>query len=794
MTEQRLIDRYKPDSHGLDFAGFRKQGIDLLQQLSGKLWTDFNLHDPGVTILEQLCYGLTDLVYRIDFPVADHLTVEDGEIPFSKLGLFSPTEIFPNRAVTCNDYRKIIFAALIKEIPEVDNVWVNPQLDSEQAITDRIDITLRLNDANADRQQQAIELAKRIVVENRNLCEDLGSVKVAANRLYCLQGSVQIDNAREPADLMAEIYFRCGTFVAPSMGSEAIASAIEAGKTLEQIFEGPLTNCGYISDAGLEVPTVSVTLGNLIGIVSAIEGVNEITQLSFVDDQGKELDVLDYGSGLDYLPYLEFPRDQQSIGIKLFKSGREHQVDLAEIRAEYVRLIDRLKAVQHAEQDVADCILVPSGQYRELANYHSIQNYFPGVYGIGRYGVPDSYPSQRKAQAKQLKAYLMLFEQVMANFQATVQQLGQLYSPDEACDRSYFYTLLNNDTISGVEALYQGEAKSKDNPSLENTESKLASIVKRYDNYTTRRNRVLDYLLSLYGEKFTQSSLRRFNYYLSPVELEQKVIENKIKFLQEIVELSANRCAGFNLRQKSCGTDNISVLEKKLALLLGMKNFSQGYLTQLDSECAINIVDDNQTLSVDERKRQITLPIAILHSALNPEQYSIKKDAQNDLAVLSFHPKSFQSTEFRKVFQSESDAQATKTNLCAAFKHLNIAGEGLYLIEHCLLRPQDGSLHENPNLPETFYAFTISVIFSGWSARCSDIEFRKLAEETVRLNCPAHILPHCLWLSFEAMQDFEARYAAWLDVRRQDPSDAEKCAQAARALAEFLIDGKVGKD
>jgi len=789
MTEKPLIDRYKPDPEGLDFAGFRQQGIDLLQQLSGKLWTDFNLHDPGITILEQLCYALTDLVYRIDFPVADHLTDEDGLIPFSKLGLFGPTEIFPNRAITCNDYRKIIFDALVKEIPEVNNVWVNPQRALEPDAVGLLDITLRLNGADADRSWQAVDVVKRIYAENRNLCEDLGSVKVAANRFYSLQGSVQIDNKREPAELMAEIYFRCGIFVAPSMKSEPIVQAIEVGKTLEQIFKGPLTDCGYINKAELDTPTVPVTLGGLIGIISAINGVSEITQLSFVDDDGKQLDVEDYGADLDYFPCLKFPLDQQSIRIKLFKNGREHGVELAEIRADYLRLINKLKAARRAEQNIKDCIPVPSGQFRNLVHYHSIQHYFPGVYGIGRFGVPDSYSTQRKAQAKQLKAYLVLFEQVMVNFLATVQQISCLYSADEECDRSYFYTLLKDDAIPGVETLYQG----KDNASMEHIESKLAGIVKRYDNYTIRRNRVLDYLLSLYGEKFTQSSLRRFNYYLNPAELEQKVIENKIKFLKEIVELSANRSAGFNTQQKSCGTDNISGLERKITLLLGMKNFNQGYLTQLDSECAINIVEDNKPLSVDESRRRITLPITVLHSALDPEQYLIKKDSQTDLTVLSFRSKSFQTTEFRKVFQSESDAQVAKSDLCAAFKHLNIAGEGLYLIEHCLLRPQNGSLYKDLSLAETFYAFTISVMFSGWSARCSDIEFRKLAEETVRLNCPAHILPHCHWLSFEAMQIFEARYAAWLDVRRQDPSNAVKCDQAARALIEFLIDGKLSQ-
>ena len=41
----------------------------LLQELCGETWTDYNLHDPGVSILEQLCYGLTDLGRTLHEPL-----------------------------------------------------------------------------------------------------------------------------------------------------------------------------------------------------------------------------------------------------------------------------------------------------------------------------------------------------------------------------------------------------------------------------------------------------------------------------------------------------------------------------------------------------------------------------------------------------------------------------------------------------------------------------------------------------------------------------------------------------
>ena len=86
------------------FESLRAQGVRLTQALSGHTWTDYNLHDPGVTILEQLCYALTDLVYRADFPVADHLLAPgEEEIDYAGLSLHPPAEAFPSRATSASD-------------------------------------------------------------------------------------------------------------------------------------------------------------------------------------------------------------------------------------------------------------------------------------------------------------------------------------------------------------------------------------------------------------------------------------------------------------------------------------------------------------------------------------------------------------------------------------------------------------------------------------------------------------------------------------------------------------------
>ena len=83
-TDWYLIEKKTKTASPLDFDNLRARGIELTQQNSGDAWTDYNLHDPGVTILEALCYALSDLAYRTNFPLEDILTGADGKIDKQK--------------------------------------------------------------------------------------------------------------------------------------------------------------------------------------------------------------------------------------------------------------------------------------------------------------------------------------------------------------------------------------------------------------------------------------------------------------------------------------------------------------------------------------------------------------------------------------------------------------------------------------------------------------------------------------------------------------------------------------
>jgi hypothetical protein len=102
----------KPDlKPAQDYYHLRKEGIGYIEQMGSRQWTDYNTHDPGITILEALCYAITDLAYRTGRDIKDMLTPESpstGKNPFPDQPFFTAREILTVNPWTPNDFRRIL--------------------------------------------------------------------------------------------------------------------------------------------------------------------------------------------------------------------------------------------------------------------------------------------------------------------------------------------------------------------------------------------------------------------------------------------------------------------------------------------------------------------------------------------------------------------------------------------------------------------------------------------------------------------------------------------------------------
>ncbi len=824
------IERLKPDPDGFDFDALKRAGIALLQDLSGQIWTDFNAHDPGVTILEQLCYSLTELGYRSDFPPEDYLAAGDGSIDPHRHALYLPNEIFPSETLTEHDLRTVLY----DRVPEIEDVWFEDVVPAQAGgaaaagKTGLLRVFLRLGDTAAGDpgperdaiEQRVREKVAQLVVMHRTLCSDVHEVCIVNTVPFLLAGEIEIDSVRDPAAVFADIYFQCAHQINSGFRIERYDEMVARGTTLESLFSGPRTLHGYVADDDVDGDRGGIPVVRLIGLIRAIPGVRQVHRLTICDADGKGVDASELTS--DTLVRLLFPVTDVQKGLlrlRMTRSSREQEVldaaaqaerdaDMIEdARIELKKLRFESSAGRHRTQSLDQIVIPPSGVYRPFNEYHSIQNQFPAVYGINEYGVPASAPKQQILSANQLKAYLYLFEQLMANYLQSIADIPQLFSVSSETTHTYSAQRITNAMLPKIEGMYTQDAAGIDNA--------LARIVAKFDPVEDRRNRVLDTMLAMYGETFSQRTLRKFAIYHGRRSSEW-LLQNKLAFLTHIVSLNRRRASAFYYGDASIDSNNVSGAQAKIAILLGMHEhrasrslcdsmLARGVelipdsaaddktLARLYAHLSVPPKDDAQG-ETDAIAKLKKIPESLFRRGFNVENFVTEREGER--TVVYFQVRAGKQRWRLGSHARDSAAVRHMQQLRDAIRSLNQACEGFHLVEHMLLRPHgDNDEHRRAGVKDDFYPFRVSVVFPSWTARFEDREFRKFAEETVCATLPAHVYPEFLWLDFAAMCEFEEKYDIWLDALRLPAEVGDSTAlldRAAVLIIAFLQKHRAG--
>ncbi|MGV3590740.1 MAG: hypothetical protein ACO1PZ_03555 [Gammaproteobacteria bacterium] len=818
MKKADTISKQLADPDGLDFASLRRESITAAQELSGKIWTDYNLHDPGVTIIEQVCYALTELAYQAAIPVPDRLADRYGQIDYHRYGLLKPHEIFPSGPVTPDDYSKL----LIDAVPEIERIQFQPILDPERRHTFRYRATIRLcqplsgETCSEASKQDVIAKVRDVYACNRNVGEDLAEVVVEDATPCFLSGSVEATGKAVLPEVHAEIFFRCARRISSNVALERYEDVLAGGARLEDVFSGPLTQHGHIRE--VDPGSHNRVLAELNGLVMHVPGVRKVSRLRLVNLDGSELSDDDLGRRAFYLKYPEADEPVLLVHYNASHSANDEAAlaaagglkkYLEQTRTYLQKLEFAYRAFRENKQNAGGSYELPKGKPRQTPDYYSLQNQFPNIYGINENGVPVHQSQERRVYARQLKAYLYPVEQVMANFGELLQTLQEIFALDADATRAVVAKYLGNDAIPGIEELYCGRIG----------EDELRSALERYRSADDRKNRALDTLLALYGEEFTQDGLLAFNYY--HVENPGRwTAANKVRYLRHIGEFTARRSGAFNVRERYWDTRNQAPLVRKLCILLGIENHDNvstlaGTLAaqnvrwvgdaalvkssralpahDVDTE-VVPSPDAAQARALDQWRRDpdtaLSMSPALLAHGVHADAYRLSKDGAQHrvyvhlpdagrLVLLSSFPDREKAIEYAHKFRK-------------IVIDLNVDSEGLYLVEHQLLRPRSSEAADGD---DAFFASRVSCIFPGWSARFASPAFRRFAQKTVSDQLPAHVMPDFHWLDPGELEVFESRYQQWLDVLLQsDELGAQEASgassnvldSAAAALVEWL--------
>jgi len=828
MSTSDHIPRNRPDPDSLDFDALKRQAIELNQHLSGKNWSDYNQHDPGVTILEQLCYGLTDLAYRSGFPVEDYLGDKHGRIDYDRAALFRPQDILPCRPVTANDYCRLLYDA----IPEIEDVWLKAKRVKRLHANGLFTVYIKVDSAciegdDAEQRKAALKFRVRQVYSaHRNLCEDIDEVHIVATSNFYLSGVIDI-RGRTPAKVFADIFFLCSRQISSAIKIERYEDVFAAGRSREDVFCGPLTTHGYIDDVDLHDAQETISTVKLIALIRQVEGVVQVRNLALRDEAGKVVDDLPCDPAQPSLPVLAFPQtvaQKRYLQFALSKNSRDRRTDVGALsddaemdkdaalleaaRLELKKLNFEFRAFRSSNDMVDRFIKLPHGTPHDFAEFTSIQNQFPAIYGINQYGIPASAPEPRKAKGKQLKGYLYPFEQLMANYLQTLEGIGSLFSVDENLQGTYAWQFLGNRTIPDIEGLYAN--------GVAQTIPAVGDICAQRDDVSDRRNRVLDVMLAMYGEEFPAEAFLLHDEYGAD-DAAEWLIQSKIAYLKNLPDIGCNRNAAADYMQDCAAKGNVSGLQKRISLLMGLNDFDTDRSLTDDilkdkilltpdpaAAAAVSDVQEAQGMAVramppEEKEAREALSLrngrisaSMFRRGVNLTNYVLTEKGSR-IAV------GFRTRENAPLWHLAEGRDLGQATLFAhqfrnAMVQLNLQCEGLHLVEHLLLRPQGPDVvdHESVTVAADFYSCRVSVLFPAWTARFSSVEFRKSVEEAVCRNLAAHIFPEFYWLDFADMHIFEKYHRAWRTALQQlakpdrDGIDFDAMNAASEKLIAFL--------
>lgn len=796
------------DDAPFSYGDLRARGIALAQAASGQLWTDYNLHDPGVTLLESLCYALTEGVFGAEADVADLLTAPDGRIHYRRHALHGAEEALPCRPTTELDWLRWLLdrvpavRQLRLRMPDADGLWR---------------MALRVGDGDGAAAARDVARAFRA---QRNLAEDMdGAPHVLRPRWCALDIHLSVDGPRDPGDVLVEVVRRCADIVSAAPRRQPLQARLAqrdaAGNVAgtAELFDGPAVQCGWIEAEDLRRdPANRLHFSDLAHALREIDGVADISALRLVPldataDAEAEAEADDAPDslpwhGTDWALQLRWPEDSMAVAAwQVTRRGSQLHLDT---RALLARLADARQAARlsstapRATRFAGQLLKRPAGRYLPDTPYLSIWHHLPPLYR--------QYHAAPRADAEsqaQFGAYLALLEQWLAHGSAQMQHLRQLFSIEREPARSYWWAPLGQSDVPGLAGVHTLPQEAE------------AAQLARDDDALDRRSRVLDLMLALHGESCDQHSIQRFGVYYDAAGWQRHLYDCKRRFAQRIVRHTRDRGGAFDDSRPSLGRKgNTAPLQERVGLLLGLEQTHSRLLAgvpgahgialdnggapdaraplamhgvradapegveplvmwpPLRARIAAHLNDDMALGEVGDRLAYHfpalaprALPAPLLRCAAHAGRYHRVATQAGDALWLG--PDETGHWWPLPVRHGPGGVIAPALYLHELACRVQREAEGLHLVEHILLRPLGGSgmTDADADVPADFYRHRISLILPGWTARGADHSFRDLARETIALGCPAHILPTVHWLELHALAAFEQDFSAWLAAR-----------------------------
>ncbi|MEM6719511.1 MAG: hypothetical protein AAF611_09365 [Bacteroidota bacterium] len=596
MTQENyIVDTQLPLE--LDFKALKAEGLAYIQQHSSKEWTNLNPSDPGVTILEQLCYAFTELGYCANFSMKDILTDQNGDLTVDNQ-FYLPQNILTTSPVTVDDYIKYV----IDSVSSVKNVVITPISLAFPFVNGMYEVYLLLNPNynNPTVIDEPENEAFSVLNSRRNLGELFLMPKVLTQTQYTISGNLVLKSGYDLTSILPKMMQSITNYVFPDVTQTGYNKLKTSGEDTNTIFNGPSLANGWISTESIQPKKDTIHAFEITKIIRDTEGVQSISGVSFVldDDSTSQTSTSSATCASDEILTFNFSKSflktASNSSLLVSTQGKGLNASLN------TTLLDELANMQQTDSQINEIASVqiapslPTGKYREISSYYSIQHTFPETYNVGLNATNDNMSDYQIAQSRQLKGYLSLFDQMLSNQFAQLANIDKLFSfknsitgtpsdlehynniktaeekanpkypvPFKVFSPTYFYQSLY-ESVPNVEPLLRNNNIFKFGPISEddstlNHNNWLNYQDDPYNSYMygllvyseddtinlQRRNDLLDHLLARHGESPLIINTIIYGTVYSGDVLKDRVIIKSL-YLQNLQRLSYNRTKAYN--------------------------------------------------------------------------------------------------------------------------------------------------------------------------------------------------------------------------------------------------------
>lgn len=776
-----------------DWNALRAAGLAYVEQYAHDLWTDYNRHDPGVTILELLCYAITDLSQRTSLDMKDLLrSVHDSPADLTA-SFLTARQALPTSPVTELDYRKLLI-----DVKNVRNAWLVPRpvtlrarparetdderlqyapdptlpapLDPDAAknvdfdLRGLYDIVVEVDPAFRRDYPNKVGLllhnVRRRYQTHRNLGEDVVSVTEVVPQYIMFCVDVELAPGAAAKEVYARILRGIENYLAPPIRRYSLAqmrAQLDANGqplTIDQIFEGPALTNGFIRDEELRASALRTVVhaSDLVALMMAVPGVVSVRKLRLnylrratAQRGGSEWTVDGDARGQQWS--LAIPAGRQPVLVPEM-SGVAFYRDIVPVSVNLDAVKQRVEELHQEEeraaqpQTPAEDLPVPLGQPYDLGRYSSVLHDFPANYGVGAAGLPASAPPERQRQARQLQGYLLFFDQLLSNYLGQLMGLRQLFSAKDATPGTYFGQALREDDFPGLTKLLRED----DFPDLtereQHRQNVLQDLLSELEGNADRKQHFLDHLLARFGENFSEYALLMHTLRASKAD-EQDPPTDQTALLEDQAALLADYAnfrpaEGYDYHRPAWQNDNMAGITRRFARLLGLRHFQADIPDEPLGDAADAAWLDNLKEPVFVVEHLLLRPDPAWFSQPGEVLMGLGKltqEAATDLA--DFAPADFAETDFAA---SGAAPDSRWLPVC--------------------LEP-DGSFCE----PLDPYSYRVSVVLPGYG-RFANVDLRRYAEKVLRSELPAHVLARVCWVSWEQLRDFATACQRWMQHKK----------------------------